>query len=158
MKRLISIFLLCLLLTACGQPASEPAPTSMPATAPTQETVTCTLYLPNENADGFYEQVAILEALNAQQIVDQLISAAVLHEGILVNWERLEGTQLHVDFNAAFRDQLMTYGTAGELMMIGSVVNSLLRAYEADSVMLTVEGDIFESGHVIYDFPLEFYE
>ena len=87
-----------------------------------------------------------------------MISAAVLHEGIQVNWERLEGTQLHVDFNAAFRDQLMTYGTAGELMMIGSVVNSLLRAYGADSVMLTVEGDIFESGHVIYDFPLEFHE
>ena len=161
MKRLISILLLCLLLTACGQPAGEPGPTSLPlppeTVAPTQATFTCTLYLPNENADGFDEITAILEALTAQQIVDQLIDAAVLHEEILVNWEQLEGTQLHVDFNAAFRNQLMTYGTAGERMMIGCVVNSLLCAYGADSVVLTVDGDIFESGHVIYDFPLEFH-
>ena len=70
----------------------------------------------------------------------------------------MEGSQLFLDFNAAFSDQLVTYGTAGELMMIGSVVNTFLSAYGADTVMITVDGQIMESGHVIYDFPLAYHE
>ena len=42
--------------------------------------------------------------------------------------------------------------------MMGSVVNTLLAAYAAQSVCISCEGEIMETGHSIYDFPLSFYE
>lgn len=185
MKRILMILLCCLLLTACSQkqPAPTQAPTVPPVTdvptetpaTPGTETPTATptealsevpteasdvvrftIYTPNENADGFYETLIVINELTAQNVVDELIKENVLNEDIAVNSERLDGTQLVLDFNSAFRDQLVTYGTAGEQMMIGSVVNTFLSAYGVESIMITVDGQILESGHVIYDFPLQF--
>ena len=175
MKKLLMILLCCLLLTACGpkqpDPATAPttppapdapsqAPTATPTEMPTETAavVKFTIYTPNENVDGFNETVIVIDELTAQNVVDELIKEDVLNEGITVNSERLEGSQLFLDFNAAFRDQLLTYGTTGEMMMIGGTVNTFLSAYGAESVTVTVDGEIVESGHVVYDFPIEFME
>ena len=54
---------------------------------------------------------------------------------------------------------LPTMGTAGERMMVGSVVNTFLTAFDkVDKVSILVSGQIFESGHVVYDEPMEFFE
>ena len=87
-----------------------------------------------------------------------LIQSSMLNEGIALNSAELVGSQLNLDFNQAFLDQLSTYGTAGERMMIGCVVNTYLTFYDAETVYLTVNGEIMESGHVIYDFPMVFFE
>lgn len=183
MKKIMMLLLCCLLLTACSKKQPAPtgastmppvtdAPTGMPTEAPTaaptqasseastetSAAVKFTIYTPNENADGFYDTVIVIDELTAQNVVDALIKEKVLNEGIAVNSERLEGSQLILDFNGAFRDQLVTYGTTGETMMIGSVVSTFLSAYGAESVTITVDGAILESGHVIYDFPIEFME
>ena len=39
-------------------------------------------------------------------------------------------------------------------MVVGSVVNTFLDAFQAESVYFTVDGQILESGHVIYDFAI----
>lgn len=175
MKKILMILLCCLLLTACGpkqpDPATAPttpsatdAPTQAPTAAPTKmpteaaAVVRFTIYTPNQNADGLNDAVIVIDELTAQNVVNELIRENVLNESITVNSERLEGSQLFLDFNRAFRDQLLTYGTAGEMMMIGSTVNTFLSAYGAESVTITVDGEIIESGHVIYDFPIEFME
>ena len=44
-------------------------------------------------------------------------------------------------------------GTAGESATIKAVVNTFLDAYGAQEAYITVDGEILESGHVIYDFP-----
>ena len=157
MKHILPFLLCGLLLTACTP--HMPSPTELPTeftetTAPAS--VTFTIYTPNENADGFYHTDIVIDTLHAQNVVDALIEAKVLNDGIRINSERLEGSRLFLDFNSAFCDQLKTYGTSGELMMIGSVVNTFLSAYGADSLIITADGEIMESGHVIYDFPLEF--
>lgn len=188
MKKLLSILLCCLLLTACGQNHATPtdAPTEPPTTAAPAETPTrvptdepseipteapteapepteaapvrFTIYTPNENADGFYDTVILIDTLTAQNVADELIKENALNADVAVNFARMDGAQLMLDFNSAFRDQLLTYGTAGERMMIGSVVNTFLSAYGAETVFLTVDGGILESGHVVYDFPLEFFD
>lgn len=177
MKKMIALLLCCLLLTACRQPAAptepdtpteppvtvtEPAPTSpeptetQPPTDPVM--LKFTVYHPNENADGFETLEVSTATIDAESVVYALIWAEVLPEGTKVNSLSSEGMQLNIDFNAAFRDHLFTMGTAGERMLIGSVVNTFLGAYQAESVMLTVDGEIIESGHVAYDFPIEFME
>lgn len=68
------------------------------------------------------------------------------------------GTSLTVDFSQEFQDDLFTQGTAGEFLMMGSVVNTFLRAYNADSMIITVNGNPLESGHCIYENPMKFCE
>ena len=160
MKRMVLIILCCLLLTACHTnnaiPAVKPTKTSTETTKPTELCIPVNVFVPDENAVSFETIPTVISKLDAEQILDLLIEYGMLNEGIKLNNIALEGTQLNLDFNRTFLEQLNTYGTTGERMMIGSVVNTFLSVYDADTVYITVEGEIMESGHVIYDFPIGF--
>ena len=170
MKQILMLLLCCLLLAGCREvpPAAEtnapemstaapaetaPATTDAPVTEPVL--LVFTLCRGNDNADGFlYEDTAVPE-ISCGTVLSALIEAGVLPDSVSINSFTSEGMQLNIDFNQAFYDYLCTMGTAGERMLIGSVVNTFLNAFEAESVFLTSEGEIMESGHVIYDFPIE---
>lgn len=187
MKKILSLLLCCLMLSGCtaqkdapvasdteppvitqSAPVTEPgvletaaAETTVPdvtvsETAPPERFIT--LYAPNEDATGFVYTSWEVPELSAEVICGALIEAGVLKEDAAFNSITLDNSQVNLDVNEAFGRQLMSYGTTGEYMMVGSVVNTLLAAYAADTVFITCEGQIIESGHVIYDFPLEFYE
>ncbi len=163
MKNIVIVLLLCALLTGCT-PGGKPAETTLPVvetveTVPsTTETLdTIIVFSPNEDLDGYIQtevqghQLTILEAL---------VEVGVLPAEVQVNeiaWDS-EARTIHVDFNAAFQDLIHTQGSTGELMIMGSVVNTFLTANDAETMTITVEGEILESGHVIYDFPMEFYQ
>lgn len=159
-----------------GTEQTQPTQTDAPGTDPTDEapvetdpsaepteslTVKFTIYTPNENLDGFYATEIVVDELTAQNVVSELVKEKVLSEAITVNSAQIVNGQLNLDFNSAFADLINTQGSTGESMMIGSVVNTFLSAYGpsgAESVYITVDGQILESGHVVYDFPLEFRE
>lgn len=185
MKNLIAMLLCCLLLTGCaatgttdpvGTDAST-APTGQttvtdatddvsvetdPSTDPTESTVVkFTIYTPNENLDGFYATEVVVDGLTAENVVAELVKENVLTENITVNLAEIVGSQLNLDFNSAFADLINTQGSTGESMIMGSIVNTFLSAYGpsgAETVYITVDGQILESGHVVYDFPMEFRE
>ncbi len=178
MKKCIVFLLGILLLTGCtGKPASPteapPAQTEPASTAPVtepeatlQETelettapnVPLNVFIPNENADGFETMPTVIDSTDGEVILQMLIENSMLNEDIRLNSLTLEGRQLNLDFNQAFADQLCSYGTAGERMLMGCIVNTYLSVFDADSVYITVDGQIVESGHVIYDFPLGYFE
>ena len=120
------------------------------------------LYKSNENADGFIETSVEIEELNEHGIVEHLILADILAAGTKLNEieKKTENNSLLLilDFNEKFTERLFSYGTTGEYLMMGSVVNTFLKAYEADSVMIRVNGGIVESGHMIYDEPMSFFK
>lgn len=188
MKKVISFVLVCLLLTGCGSAAQtpttpQPDPTPAPTNAPTEEVtqapteeptaepteeptqaattavvLTYTIYLPDENAEGFEKKEIQTGLINADTVLAELQAAGVLPEGVLINAFGADGNQLNIDFNQAFADLVCSMGTSGERMIIGSVVNTYLSAFQAESVYFTIDGEILESGHVVYDFPITFVE
>lgn len=173
MKKYISLALCCLMFTGCTSKPTEttvPAETTSPiettqtpyftepTAPPTEAGIPLNIYIPDDNAESFLTIPAVIETLDADMILEMLIENSILNEDIQLNSAELLDSQLNLDFNQAFLDQLLTYGTAGERMMVGCVVNTYLSAYDAETVYITVNGAIMESGHVIYDFPMEFFE
>ena len=178
MKTLILLLLLCLTLTGCFPP-SRPAmpgtdgpaqaqtetPTQIPADAnaapaPSEPAaqVSYILYLPNDNADGFVTQTVQTDRITADGILLELQKAGALPDTVILNAFGSKDDQLILDFNSAFADAVNAMGTSGEYMIVGSLVNTFLYAFQAQSLTFTVEGEILESGHVIYDFPLTVFE
>lgn len=181
MKKLAVLLLSCLMLSGCAQEPHvndavketgisldtsilETIPPIPPETTE-PETILLTIYSPDGNAEGFVQSQVEVAFVAEPVIVEQLILAGVLAEGTQVNLCELSAssdapgwTQLHVDFNEAFRDRILSMGTAGEYTILGSVVNTFLTAYNAQSMTITVDGQVLESGHAVYDQPLEFFQ
>lgn len=157
-KTLLLILLGCLLLTSCSSTASTPT-TAVETTEPLE---ILTVFSPNENADGFDKTDIAVPAITDDVIIRQLVNAGVLAEDAIVSTVMEVSTDtgkttLEADFNDALRQSLLPMGTAGEYVLMGSVVNTFLTAYQADAITITVEGEVLETGHSVYDQPLEFY-
>ena len=154
MKRLLLICLCVLLLVGCSAPKTE---TSIPiATAP-ETTQSYKIYLPLDSADGLESKMLTVTEITPESVLKELQNHNVLPDNVTNNYLEVDGTQLNLDFNQAFADLVCSTGTAGEMMIIGSVVNTYLSAYESslvECVLITIEGSAWESGHVIYDEPI----
>jgi hypothetical protein len=164
MNKILCILLVCLLLAGCAASAPNTESPSEPIheTQATEQVNTTTestfkflLYTPNDNLDGFVSTEIEQDELD---IIGALTEAHVLNENIVENSLIQDGMVLKLDLNSAFADLIYTQGTTGELMVMGCLVNTYLSAYGAESLILTVDGEILESGHVIYDFPMGYYE
>ena len=170
MIKLSCFLLFCLLLTGCTVPTVPQPQTSLTTDAlpnnvdttlspeATDLLIPVNIYVPDENAENFNTIPTVIQTEDATLIVNLLIEHSILNDDILLNSIELNGTQLNLDFNQGFMNQLCSYGTAGERMMMGCVVNTFLSVYDAESVFITVNGEILESGHVIYDFPMTYFE
>ena len=173
MKKLIPLLLCCLLLAGCINPnvPLETTPTESeplgvteiatdPATDPeTEPPVTVTIYYGNDNADGFETAEVQVEEIDMNVLVEQLIAHGVLPENVHIGSMQFEGTCLNLNFSASFGDYVCTMGTAGEYIVMGSVVNTFLTAWpEAETVFITANSETIETGHNIYDFEMEFFD
>ena len=156
--KVLSVILCCLLLAGCSSPA--PASSTAPETIPPQALLT--VFSPNDNADGFVETTVEVPAITDSIIVEQLVSAGVLAEGTCVSTVMEVSSDsgkatLTADFNAALLQSILPMGTSGEYVILGSVVNTFLTAYDADAIIITVDGEVLETGHSVYDQPLTLY-
>lgn len=142
-------------------PFTYPTLPTIPTTEPTVPETTVPagpvhfiFYLPNESADGFMEREATIEQLIPEGILLILQVNDVVNDNVTIRSAVMQGSQLNLDLNQAFLDQLLTTGASGEKMLVGSIVNTFLSAYGAETVMLTVNGEIIDSGHTVFDAPL----
>ena len=112
------------------------------------------VYVGNANADGFDVKTVSIQELNADTLMDALKSNGAVANGVVVNSFKQDGGVVALDLNSAFANDVCSYGTAGEYIKIGSVVNTFLDAFNAQKVQITIDGQVFESGHAIYDEPM----
>ncbi|SES84155.1 GerMN domain-containing protein [[Clostridium] polysaccharolyticum] len=157
----------------------ETAYSSEPSDSNVEDTVApaaqeFTIYQPDEDAQ--YLIPATVQGIKTPEgIIKTLIDRQILPEGTEIskilfkaNGEYIsyedglasepEQKTAELDLSGAFLDAMKQAGSAGETMMMGCIVNSLAENFHLQSVLITANGEIIETGHCIYDEPISFYE
>ena len=114
-----------------------------------------TLYLPNENADGWNVTKNQIEQVTPDIIIGQLVGAGAIPDSVTVvsfgEDQGENGLILKLDLSSNFAEGLLNMGTAGEYLTMGSVVNSFLDTYQADGIEITAGGAVIETGHTSFE-------
>lgn len=130
--------------------------------APTPEEDKLWIYYGDENAENLLIDGIEKQKVTPELLINELAKRNVFSEDTKINsikeTKSSAGKTLQLDFSEKFQEDLFNQGSSGEFIMMGSVVNTFLRAYEADSMTITVNGNILESGHCIYENPMKAYE
>ena len=124
----------------------------------TTEFVKILVYYPNDNADGTETEEKTCDKLTAENVWNFLKEKAVVSEDTFVNSLEEKERTLKLDVNEAFGNQLRSYGTSGESMLIESVVNTYLDAYNCEKILITENGETLASGHMEYTEYMEKFE
>lgn len=124
------------------------------ANAAAKKSVTINLYNPNANADGFDVTKVSIPKVTPTNVVKELAKKQDSYKGVVARGFTQKKTHVTVDFNDKFQENLCKMGTAGETMMLGSFVNTMLDACNADTITIKIRGNALETGHNVYDQPL----
>lgn len=139
--------------------SAEPEAAPEVSEEPSAPALSVTLYKGDDNAEYVIPVECEIAEQSPQAIVDKLVELGVFGSAVTANSFTVDNSNvIHLDMGQDFAAQIFSSGTAGEHIMVGSLVNSFISVYEADAVLITVEGSTFESGHTIYDYALSFFE
>ena len=61
------------------------------------------------------------------------------------------GKTLHLDLNKAFAEYLNTMGSSGEQIVLSSLVNTFLDAWNGDCIYITSNGKVLQTAHKTYE-------
>ncbi|MDR0885040.1 MAG: GerMN domain-containing protein [Clostridiales Family XIII bacterium] len=140
---------------------TEPADTADAADTKASS-VDLTVYFSNENADGLNTEVVKITELSPINIIHALIDKGVLSPDVLINSfsdTSYEGSKaITIDLNSSFEAYIKTMGSAGESIVLKSIVNTFLVAYDCEYILITVDGNDLSTGHDLYDYYMTFSE
>lgn len=175
--KLIMLFtaaLLALTLCACGKTETVIIPVEPSATetvAPLEETPDISpvdassdipeyivnIYFGDDNAEKLLHEAIIINELSPEALLEKLMEKGVFSEAVTAGEFSVDNYNIiHLDLDESFAKQMNSMGTSGEYIMLGSLANTFMDAFDADGLSLTVNGEILETGHTIYDFTIEF--
>ncbi len=112
------------------------------------------LYVPNENYSDFIIIDSFFDG-TIDGLVDALVINKVLPKDSKVNSFSIKGNVAKIDLSEEFGKGVNEARTS-ELMIVGSLANTIIKYYNVEFVELTVEGEILETGLRIYDSPIAF--
>jgi surface antigen len=109
------------------------------------------VYSGDEQAEHFLITYDMIEDLTPDNLLTALKNNGMVSVGVKVNsFDKGDGKALTLDLSSDFQKLLSSTGTSGEYMIMGSVVNTFLAAYGADSITITAGGKTIETGHQVY--------
>lgn len=146
-----------------NEPVVEATATVVPKeNEPEKEEEGITIYYGDENAEYILSEQIPKQEITPEFLVSELAKRDILTSDVTVKsfkeTEKGGVKTLSIDFGEKFREILFSQGSAGEYIMMGSIVDTFLKAYGAESMTITVEGETLESGHCIYESEMKFYE
>ena len=131
------------------------------------EGITIRIYHSDDAAENICVNTAMTEEITPEILIMNLASYGMLPDTVTVK-RFSEGTEtakdgtvtdkrLTLNLSEDFGTWLSSMGTSGETMVMGSLVNTFLDAYDASAIKVTVDGAVLETGHQVYDGWLELY-
>ncbi|MBQ1173427.1 MAG: GerMN domain-containing protein [Lachnospiraceae bacterium] len=144
--------------TATENDATTDTMTAQPEEIQEPETVSVCIYYSNAQATGFEKAEVSLEQLTPDVLLSELAKVNVVsYDTKALNFSK-SGKSLTLDLSEDFSNYINMMGTAGEYIVLGSLVNTFLTAYDADDILITIKGKTLETSHAIYDKALTMYE
>ena len=158
-------FLMLFLAAGCTKethdidaPGAEAGPAGGETQEETLEPVKVLIYSGNAAADDFEQKEVEIQGLTPQNLISELAVVNVVSINTEVNSFEQDGKFLKLDLSKGFSQYVNMMGTGGEFIVMGGLVNTFLTAYDADEILITVEGKTLETGHASYENPLGFFE
>lgn len=139
-------------------PGAEAGPAGGETQEETVEPVKVLIYNGNAAADGFEQKEVEIQGLTPQNLISELAAVNVVSIDTEVNSFGQDGKSLKLDLSKGFSQYVNMMGTSGEFIVMGGLVNTFLTAYDADEILITVDGKTLETGHASYEKPLGFFE
>lgn len=132
--------------------------TMVDTTEENKETIPVVIYYGNDSADGLLTEEIAVGELTAETIIQELATKNIVSMDTKVNdFKTVESSKeviLHLDLSKEFAEYVGTMGTSGEYIVMGSLTNTFLDAFDGTSIVLSIDGNTLETGHSIYDTPL----
>lgn len=112
------------------------------------------VYYSNSDASGFESEEVAIGSLSSNEVLKALVDKGVLPVDVsLLSFKEFEKDNeklLELDFSDKFITYIKTLGTSAEYYIVGSICNTFLDAYGSDKIDITVNGDVFTTGHAEY--------
>ena len=113
------------------------------------------LYVPDEEMYNLVPEIAYFDG-SIESLVSKLEKAKAIPENTKVYSFYIENKTACIDLSEEFGMALQK-GATEEILVSGALVNTLIRCYNVENVLFTIEGEVLTTDYVCYDFPLDFY-
>lgn len=121
-----------------------------------------TIYYGNGASSELKTEVTEVEEITAENLISALAKHNIVSLDTKVNAfeeQEVDGKKLvYLDLSKSFREYLKTMTQEGESIIIASVTDTFLEAYDADALVLMIDGATLETGNASYEEPLVFYK
>ena len=109
-------------------------------TAKDAQKVSVCIYYSNADASGFESKEIEIDSLSPDNLIGELALVNVVSYDTKVLDFSKSGKNLTLDLSGDFSNYINMMGTAGEYIVMGSLVNTFLDAYDADDILITSNG------------------
>ncbi|MBO5209468.1 MAG: hypothetical protein J6B68_09005 [Lachnospiraceae bacterium] len=121
-----------------------------------------TIYYGNGASSELNTEVTEIEQLTAENLIAVLAKHNIVSLDTKVNAFEEQETDgekmIYLDLSKAFREYLKTMTQEGESIIIASLTDTFLEAYDADALIIMIEGVPLETSNASYAEPLTFCE
>lgn len=119
-----------------------------------------TIYYGNAASDKLNSETADMEELTAENLINALVLHNIVSLGTKINSFEEEtvnkGKTLHLDLDKSFREYLKTMSSESEKIILACVTATFLEAYDAESIKITIDGDVLKTNYEVYEEPFKF--
>lgn len=109
------------------------------------------VYAPDEYGEKLEKQRVKMQDRSERTVLAALKDAEVLNRDIEILSYKKKNQTITIDFNEAFGLYFRTMGTTEESLKMEAVAKTFCENLGASKFAFTVEGEILETGHQVYD-------